>query len=200
MTSQGLCCLHFTACTHHSTLQHPPFVVCLRHFSVFRWKNSRTYRSPTGLHGGITLATQVFLGSQHYIVSNSYKLARVPRRLRSPSPSHRSRTAQRLQAPCPARSRHSALSVHTLTCCTHIFLRTARSQRTSHIFMRVTYTHGSSVMKKVFVARVSFLSISLSPFSCLTHPCCFRTVTSRPLPTTTSLTIPSTCSCRTFPS
>ena len=33
----------------------------------------------------------------------------VPRRLRSPCPSHRSRTTQRQQAPCPARSRHSAL-------------------------------------------------------------------------------------------
>ena len=35
-------------------------------------------------------------------------------------------------------------------------------------------------------------------FSCLTHPCCSRTVTSRPLPTTTSLTIHSTRSCRTY--
>ena len=61
--------------------------------------------------------------------------------------------------------------VHTLTCRTHIFLRTAHSLRTSHIFMRVTYTHGSSVCKKVF-AHVSFLSVSPSPFSCLTRLCC----------------------------
>ena len=77
------------------------------------------------------------------------------------------------------------------------FLRTARSLRGSHIFMRVTYTHGSCVCKKVF-AHVSFLSISPSPFSCLTHLCCSRTVTSRPLPTLTSLTIPSTRSFRTY--
>ena len=60
-----------------------------------------------------------------------------------------------------------------------------------------TYTHGSSVCKKVF-AYVSLFSISPSPFSFLTNPCCSRTVTSRPLPTTTSLTIQSTRSCRTY--
>ena len=48
---------------------------------------------------------------------------------------------------------------HTLACRTHIFLHVARSQSHSHIFMRVTYTHGSSVCKKVF-AHVSFLSPS----------------------------------------
>ena len=103
MTTHGLCCSHFTACTHYSTLQHPPFVVCLRHFSVLRSKNSRTYRSPTAPHGGITVVVRVF-GSQHHIVSNSYKLVRAPRRLSSPCPSHRSRTAH-----C---SRHSAPSAH----------------------------------------------------------------------------------------
>ena len=43
--------------------------------------------------------------------------------------------------------------------------------------------------------------ISPSPFSCFTHPCscCSLTVTSRPLPTTTSPTLTSTTSCRTFP-
>ena len=50
------------------------------------------------------LTTQVFLGFQHYIVFNSYNLVRVPRRLRSPCPSHRSRTAQRFQVPRPALS------------------------------------------------------------------------------------------------
>ena len=55
----------------------------------------------------------VFLGSQHDIVFNSCNLVRVPRRLRSPCPSHRSRTAQRLQVPRPARSRHSVLLSHT---------------------------------------------------------------------------------------
>ena len=53
--------------------------------------------------------------------------------------------------------------VYFHSCCTHIFLRIARAQWHSHIFMRVTYTHGSSVCKKVF-ARVSHLSISPSPF------------------------------------
>ena len=42
--------------------------------------------------------------------------------------------------------------------------------------------------------------ISPSPFSWFTYPCCSLMVTSRPLPTTTSLTPTSTCYCRTFPS
>ena len=72
----------------------------------------------------------------------------------------------------------------------------ARCACTSHlnIFMRVTHTHGSGVCKRVF-AYVSYLYISPSPVSCLTHPCCFLTVTSRP-----SLTLTSTRSCRTYPS
>ena len=107
LTSHGLYCSLFSACTHHSTLQHLPFRC--RHFSVLRWKNSRTSRSPTGLHGGITLATQVFHGSQHYIVFNSYNLVRVPRRLHSPCHSHRCRTTQRHQIPRLARSRQSVL-------------------------------------------------------------------------------------------
>ena len=89
--------------------------------------------------------------------------------------------------------------VHTLTCRTHIFQR----QRTHCVLCTsscvCTYTHGSSVCKKVF-AHVSYLSISPSPFSRLTRLCCSCTVTSRPLPATTSLTPTSTSSCRTFPS
>ena len=57
--------------------------------------------------------------------------------------------------------RQGGRSVRTLICCTHIFLRTARSLRTSHIFMRVTYTHGSSVCEKV-CAHVSRFSPSPS--------------------------------------
>ena len=66
------------------------------------------------------------------------------------------------------------------------------------LLMRVTYTHGSSVCKKVCCMHMSLISISPSPFSCLTHPCWSRTVTSRLLPATTSLTIPSTRSCSTY--
>ena len=67
-----------------------------------------------------------------------------------------------------------------------------------HIFMRVTYTHGSSAWKgSLHMCR--FLSISPSPFSWFTYPCCSCTVTSKPIPTTTSLTPTSTWSCRTFP-
>ena len=95
---------------------------------------------------------------------------------------------------------YDGVCVHTLTCRPHIFLRTARctaSLRTTSCVC--TYTHGSKVPKRFF-GHVSRLCISPSPASCVTHLCCFRTVTSRPVLTTTSLTIPSTRSCRTFPS
>ena len=68
-------------------------------------------------------------------------------------------------------------SVHTLTCCTHIFLRRARSLRISHIFMRVTHTHGSSVMKKRCLSHeclrslFRFLQPHVSPVTVvLVHP------------------------------
>ena len=66
-----------------------------------------------------------------------------------------------------------------------------------HIFMRV-HIHAWLKCLKRFIACASHLSISPSPFSCLIHPCCSLTVTSRPLPTTTSQTIPSTRSCRMY--
>ena len=59
--------------------------------TVLRWKHSMC-RNPSGPHGGITLASRVFPGSQHCSVFNSFNLVRVPRRLHSPCHSHRSRT------------------------------------------------------------------------------------------------------------
>ena len=69
----------------------------------------------------------------------------------------------------------------------------ARAQSHVHIFMRV-HTHAwlKSCQKKVFVACVSRLSISPSPFSCVTRLCCSCTLT----PTSLSSPSPS----RTFPS
>ena len=65
-----------------------------------------------------------------------------------------------------------------------------------HIFIRVTFTHGSSACKGSL--HMCHPSPSRLLPSDVTHRCCSRTVTSRPLPTTTSLTIPSTRSCRTY--
>ena len=54
-------------------------------------------------------------------------------------------------------------------CRTHIFLA---------LFPCVTYRHEHTWLK-VFAVRLSYLSISPSPFSCFIHrPCCCRTVTS----------------------
>ena len=56
-----------------------------------------------------------------------------------------------------------------------------------------TYTHWLKCLSIRFFAYVSHLSISPSPVSCFTHPCCSLTVTSRPF-----LTLTSTRSCRTY--
>ena len=80
-------------------------------------------------------------------------------------------------------------SVHTRTCCTHIFLH-----RTHTHFLSVHNPHIHAwlkVMSKgVCCMRMLSLSISPSRFSCLTIlcPCCSLTVTSRPFPTLTSTT------------
>ena len=81
--------------------------------------------------------------------------------------------------------------VHTLTCCTHIFLLHSLSAHSRTSSCVCTYTHGSSVCKKVF-AYASYFSISPSPLSCFTSLCCSCPLTSRsPL---------SPQSCRTCPS
>ena len=86
----------------------------------------------------------------------------------------------------------SQQAVLPLTSCTLIFFAQRAHCELRTLLMRVTYTHGSRVPKGFF-ARVSHLSISPSPVSCLTHPCCSLTVTSRPV-----LTLTSTRSCRTY--
>ena len=60
---------------------------------------------------GITLTTRVFR-SQHYTLSNSYKLVRAPRPLCRCRPPHGSHMVQRLQALCLAHRLHTAPSVH----------------------------------------------------------------------------------------
>ena len=83
--------------------------------------------------------------------------------------------------------------VHTLTCRTHIFLSTWRAAL-SYIrtFSCVcTCTHGSNVMSKRCLHMCHLCSPSrLLPSHDLTCLCCSCTVTSRPLPTTTSLDDP----------
>ena len=65
-------------------------------------------------------------------------------------------------------------SVHTLTCCTHIFLHMARAQSHLHIFMRV-HIHAwlklKSCQKGVCCTCVILLHLAFS-ISCFTHLCC----------------------------
>ena len=67
---------------------------------------------------------------------------------------------------------HSPVA-HTFFCCT-VCLRTSAHLRACH-------THAWLEVPTRFFAHVSRLSISHSPFSCITHLCCSCTVTSRPL-------------------
>ena len=55
---------------------------------------------------------------------------------------------KRISYTCNSNHRVYDGSVHTLTCCTHIFLRTGRTLRTSAHFSCVSHTHGSSSWKK----------------------------------------------------
>ena len=76
-------------------------------------------------------------------------------------------------------------SVHTLTCCTHIFLHIARAQshdahcvcaHSAHLHA-CEHTRMAQVSEKFCCMRMSHISIS-----CVTlRPCCSLTVTSRPL-------------------
>ena len=85
---------------------------CSITLSVFAFVTFRLSDGRTAERTAAQLDYMVESRYQHYSVTNSYKLESVPRRLRSPCPSHRSRTAQRLQTPCPHCSRHSAPSAH----------------------------------------------------------------------------------------
>ena len=110
LAHHGLYCSHVCVCTHHSSLQHLPFCVCLRCPSVPTWMNFRTCGCFLAPHGGITLTTRA-IRSQHNTLSNSYKLVRAPRPLCKYRPPHGSRMVQRLEALCLApQVTHSAIS------------------------------------------------------------------------------------------
>ena len=68
-------------------------------------------RLPFGSQGGITLTTRA-IRSQHYILSNSYKLVRAPRPLCRCRPPHECHMVQRPQVLCPAHRLHTVPSVH----------------------------------------------------------------------------------------
>ena len=92
LAHHGLCCSHVCVCTHHSS-----------------------YLSACGCFlappSGITLTTRA-IRSQHYILSNSYKLVRAPRPLCRNRLPHGSHMVQRLQALSPVHRLHTVPSVH----------------------------------------------------------------------------------------
>ena len=79
-------------------------------FSVLRWKNSRMCGYLLAPLSGITLTTRA-IRSQHYILSNSYKLVRALRPLCRCRPPHECHMVQRLQVLCPAQRSHSVLPI-----------------------------------------------------------------------------------------
>ena len=78
--------------------------------------------------------------------------------------------------------------------CTHTHLLHAHFSAHSACTVTSAHLHAcantrmAQVSEKVFAVCMFLLSISPSPFSCLTHLCCSLTVTSRPFPTLTSIT------------
>ena len=86
----------------------------------------------------------------------------------------------------------TTVGVFTLTCRTHIFLLHSLSAYI-HTTLCVSHTRMAQGQQKGSLHMCRFSPSRLLPF--LDSPrllCCFRSLTSRPLPTTTSPTIPST--------
>ena len=80
LAHDGLYCSHVCVYTHHSSLQHLPFCVCLRCSSVPMWMNIRTCGCLMASQGGITLTTRAFR-TPHHTLSSSHNLMRAPRTL-----------------------------------------------------------------------------------------------------------------------
>ena len=85
--------------------------VCLRCFSVPKWKNIRTCGCLMAPQGGITLTTRVFR-TPHHTLSSSCNLVRAHLPLCRYWPPHGSHMVQRLQALCLAHKLHTVQSVH----------------------------------------------------------------------------------------
>ena len=90
LAHHGLHCSHVCVCTHHRSLQHLPI-----------WTNFRTCGCHLAPLSGITFTTQA-IRSQHYILSNSYKLVRA-------SPSS-------VQMSASTRESHGAATSSSLSC------------------------------------------------------------------------------------
>ena len=108
-----LYCSHICACTHHSSLQHLPFCVCLRCPSVPIWMNFRT----CGLLLGTTVWKSLLLHGYSALSTTLsptlYKLVRAPRPLCRNRPPHGSHMVQATtQTLCPAHRLHTVPSVH----------------------------------------------------------------------------------------
>ena len=110
LAHHGLYCSHVCAYTHHSSLRPLLFGVCPRCPSVLIWTNLKACDSLLAPLSGITLPTRA-IRSQHYILSNSYKLVRAPRLLCRCRPPHECHMVQRLQVLCPAHRLHLVLPI-----------------------------------------------------------------------------------------
>ena len=85
--------------------------VCLCCLPVLTWTNLSACGCLLAPLIGITLITRA-IRSQHYILSNSYKLVRAPRPLCRCRPPHESHMVQRFQVLCLAHRSHSVLPIH----------------------------------------------------------------------------------------
>ena len=105
-----LCCPYVCAYTHHSSLQH------LRHRCLpsLNFSSQMEEQQNMRLPHGTTWWNHSYwvFSPQHYTLSNSYKLVKVPSSLCRHWPPHRSPVAQRPQDMCPVHKLHTVPSVH----------------------------------------------------------------------------------------
>ena len=182
MALHGLCCSHTTA----------PCSICFFCVrfccpSVSIWTNFRTCGCLLAPQGGITLFARA-IRSQHYILSNSYKLVRAPRlqcRYRLPHGSHMVQ-ATSSSVSCPQVT-HSAISPQVQTGPT----RTVTSDLMSAMLAEAA-THLSFA---AFLERCIFVNASPPPqLPIPTSGCPLRRLFHTPLPLGTFLRNPRSVS------
>ena len=168
--------------------------VCLRCFSVPKWKNIRTCGCLMAPEGGITLTTRVFR-TPHHTLSSSCNLVRAHLPLCRYWPPHGSHMVQRLQALCLAHKLHTKQSVHKfrraplapseVTLCQP---RSLRPPRNSHLLnsWSVASTHSQVRMVPTCTTPNDLLAATLSEaatqlsFAAFLERCIF--VNASPLP------------------
>ena len=153
LAHDGLHCSRFCFNTTSQLASASLFGVCVRHFLFSDGRASEMCGRLLAPLSGITLTRATH--SLHYTLSNSYMMIRSPR-LCSHWPPHRSPTAQRSQAPCPAHSYHTVSSAHK-------FLRAPLAMSTGEAMPTSLAEALTQLSFLEFLQRCNLLSAPLQP-------------------------------------